>query len=298
MALLRTPEERFAGLPGYPFEPRYVSFGGVRMHYVDEGPEEADVILCLHGNPTWSYLYRKMIPPLARRYRVVAPDFLGCGRSDKYPAKTDYSFELHYHALARFTDTLDLERVTLVCQDWGGLLGLTLAADVSGLFERLVIMNTGLPSGDEPVAEAFLQWRAFNEAHPDLQVSKIVQKGLAHPERISAAELAAYDAPFPDVRYKAGIAAWPSLVPLHRDDAGAEDLRRAKEAMRHWDRSALVMFSDRDPITADWQGFFLKNTPGAHSHPIRDAGHFLQEEKSDELADAILDFMAAGDGSN
>lgn len=296
MQTLRTPDEYFDNLPDYDFEPHYLSFGGLRVHYLDEGPDTEETILCLHGDPTWSYLYRKMIPVLGQQYRVIAPDFIGFGRSDKFTDPGAYSFAMHYHTLARIVEDLELEAITLVCQDWGGLLGLTLAAEIPDAFDRLVIMNTALPTGEEPLSEAFLQWQAFAANHPDLAMSKIIARGLSHPERISADALAGYDAPFPDASYKTGAAIWPSLVPGYVDDPGAAEMRRTRQALTQWPRPALVMFSDGDPITAGWDKTFLDMLPTARDFgavKIEGAGHFLQEEKGEEIAAHILRFMAA-----
>ena len=229
MPLVRTPDERFANLPGFPYAPHYVELGGPRMHYVDEG--QGEVVLCLHGEPSWSYLYRKLIPPLASGYRVVAPDFIGFGRSDKYTEPEAYSYQMHHDALVRFLDALGLERITLVCQDWGGLLGLLVATELPGRFARLVIMNTGLPTGDEPMSRGFLAWQAFALRSPDLPIGRIIISGLAHPELVSPEVVAAYEAPFPDGTFKAGAKAFPALVPTKPDQPGAAEMRQARAAL-------------------------------------------------------------------
>src|SRR5215472_292488 len=202
MAILRTPEERFAHLSGFPFAPHYVELDGARMHYVDEG--QGEVILCLHGEPSWSYLYRKMIPPLAARNRVVAPDLFGFGRSDKFAELEAYSFQMHHDSLVRFLDALALDRITLVCQDWGGLLGLPIAAEQPERFARLVIMNTGLPIGEEPIGPGFLRWQAFALRTRDLPIGRIITSSVANPGTLTPEIIAAYEAPFPDSTYKAG----------------------------------------------------------------------------------------------
>ncbi len=293
MPVIRTPEERFAGLPGFPYQPHYIEVNGMRIHYIDEG--QGETILCLHGEPSWSYLYRKMVPILSRQYRVLAMDFVGFGRSDKYTERSAYSFVMHHDTIVGFIEALGLDAVTLVVQDWGGLLGLTVASEMQERFDRLAIMNTFLPTGDEPAGEAFLRWRAFAERSTDLPISYVIRTGVAQSELLTPDILAAYDSPFPDVSYKAGAMAFPLLVPIAPGDPGASEMRRARHSLAGWRKPALVMFSDKDPIMRGGDRFFRALIPTAKDQPeivIENAGHFLQEDKGEEIAQHIVEFMA------
>ena len=293
MTVLRTPEARFENLPEYDFAPHYAQIGDTRMHYVDEGGGD-EIVLCLHGEPTWSYLYRRMIPPLAARYRVVAPDMAGFGKSDKYAAEDDYSYQMHYQKLLSLAEALDLRNITLVCQDWGGLLGLALAANEGHRFARLVVLNTFLPTGEEKISDAFLQWRAFSQkVGKRMQVGRLIAQTITSYE-LAADIIAAYDAPYPDDSYKAGAAAFPSLVPISPEMPGAAEMRLAREKLSNWTKPVQVMFSDGDPILGGAAKFFRRLFPTAADQPeitIRGAGHFLQEEKGAEIAAEVIAFI-------
>ena len=294
MTILRTPEARFENLPDYDFAPHYAQIGDTRLHYVDEGVGE-ETVLCLHGEPTWSYLYRHIIPPLAASCRVLAPDMVGFGKSDKYASEDDYSYQMHYEKLLAWLEALDLRNITLICQDWGGLLGLALAANEERRFARLVILNTFLPSGEDKISPAFMQWRAFSQkVGRRMQVGRLIAQTITS-YALPAEIIAAYDAPYPDDSYKAGAAIFPSLVPIRPEMPGAAEMRTARAKLAGWTKPAQVMFSDGDPILGGAAGFFRRLIPSAAQQPeitIRGAGHFLQEEKGDEIANQVLAFMA------
>ncbi|OGW41616.1 MAG: haloalkane dehalogenase [Nitrospirae bacterium GWD2_57_9] len=290
--ILRTPEERFRDLPGYSFAPHYADINGLRVHYVDEG--QGQVILCLHGVLEWSYTYRKVIPVLARRSRVIAMDFIGFGRSDKFAERKKHSFQTHFSILSRFIDALALSRITLVASDWGAVVGLSLATERPDLFSRLVIMNTTLPTGESSLNLTFMLWRQFVELAPDLPIGRVIRMGMAHGYRMSPREIAGYEAPFPDARYKAGAVELPLSLPVRRNDPGAAEIRKTRDALSQWSKPALVMFSDEDPLFSKQYRFFRSLIPTAQDQPetvIRNAGHFLQEEKGEEIALHILDFI-------
>jgi len=292
MPIIRTPEERFENLPDYPFEPHYMMIGDCRVHYLDEG--EGEVVLCLHGEPSWSFLYRKMIPLLAPGHRVVAPDFIGFGKSDKFTEMEEYSFQMHRDTLVEFLNKLAIGDITLVCQDWGGLIGLRVASELPDRFARLVIMNTGLPTGEGVIGEGFMQWRTYVENTPDLPIGQIMQMAMGDPDHLTPELVAAYEAPFPDGRYKAGAQMWPLLVPIKPDDPGADSMRKARDVFSKWTKPCLVMFSDGDPVTRGGDVVMRELIPSAKEQPeivIEGAGHFLQEEKGEELARNILEFI-------
>ncbi len=295
MEALRTPEDRFDALPGYDFAAHYIEVGGLRMHYVDEGPADADPVLLLHGEPSWSYLYRKMVPPLAAAgHRVVAPDLIGFGKSDKPATQSDYSYAGHVAWMRQFIEALDLDRITLFCQDWGSLIGLRVAAENQQRFARIALGNGGMPTGDEEFPRAFRLWRTFARWSPWFPIGRILQAGTVR--ELSPTEVAAYDAPFPSAKYKAGARAFPTLVPAEPDNVASEDNRKAWELLESFDKPFLTTFSNRDPITRGGERPFQDRVPGAKNVDhvkIRNAGHFLQEDKGEELADILLRFITA-----
>ncbi|MEO1201949.1 MAG: haloalkane dehalogenase [Pseudomonadota bacterium] len=294
MHVLRTPESRFENLPGYPFEPHYVELGELRMHYVDEGPRDAAPVLLLHGEPSWSYLYRHMIPPLADLgHRVIAPDLIGFGRSDKPSAKQEYSYAGHVAWMRQFLEALGLTAITLFCQDWGSLIGLRVAAENGDRFARIALGNGGLPTGDQAMPKAFRQWQRFARYSPYFPIGKIIDKGTV--TQLSAEVIAAYDAPFPSSKYKAGARVFPTLVPTRPDDPASDANRRAWDSFGHWEKPFLTCFSDKDPITRGGERLWQDHVPGAKGQAhvkIEKAGHFLQEDKGPELAELLDRFIA------
>lgn len=282
MGHLRTPDERFADLPGFAYPPRYADdlpgYAGLRLHYLDEGPRDAPVALCLHGQPTWCYLYRKMIPALrAAGLRVVAPDFFGFGRSDKPEDDSTYTFEFHRSAIMALIAHLDLRDITLVCQDWGGLIGLTIPMDMAERFKRLIVMNTGLGTGDVPLGEGFLAWRAFSNRMPDMDIAALMKRAVP---ALSDAEAQAYAAPFPDVRYKAGVRRFPNLVPDNPDAGGAAISRRARDFWStQWSGQSFMAIGMTDPVLGPPAMRALRGLIRNCPEPLElaDAGHFTQE---------------------
>ena len=300
MKYARTPDERFANLLDYPFAPHYADIadtegGHLRMHYLDEGPRDAAPVLLLHGEPSWSYLYRKMIPILAdASHRVIVPDLIGFGKSDKPLEVTDYSYARHVRWTSELIfDVLNLDHMTFFGQDWGGLIGLRLVAAKPERFDRVVVGNTGLPRGDGKMSDAFLAWQKFSRESPTFDVGAIVNGGSL--QRLSAAEIAAYDAPFPDDSYKAGARIFPSFVPVDETFPEVAENRAAWEVLHTFDKPWLCAFSDKDPVTVGGETLFLREVPGTAGQPhvtINDAGHFLQENKGEELAHLVANFIA------
>jgi haloalkane dehalogenase len=284
----RTPDERFSGLPDYDFEPHYVDVDGVRLHYLDEG--EGDPIVCFHGEPTWSYLYRKMIPPLvAAGHRVIAPDYAGFGRSDKPTDRSWYTYDRHVELVTDLLAKLDIRGATAVVHDWGGPIGLRWATENPDRAQRLVITNTGLFAGQ--VNEAFMAWRSFAERNPDLPIGFVIQSATKGevPQKV----LDAYEAPWPSAESKAGPAQFPLLVPITESAPGVAEMTAARERLEEWDGPALVCFSDSDPIFTPKAGQrFVDLIPGARELVvIEGAAHFLQEDKGEQIADETNRFL-------
>jgi haloalkane dehalogenase len=299
MQTLRTADRHFSDLPEFPYPAKYCEVadgdgGRLRVAWVEDGPAEADPVLMLHGEPSWSFLYRRMIPILASAgHRVICPDLVGFGRSDKPARIEDHTYARHVEWMRTLAfDVLDLQRVTLVGQDWGGLIGLRLAAEHPRRFARVVVANTGLPTGDLPMPDIWWRFREAIQAAPEIEVGRFVESGCVRP--VTDAVRAAYDAPFPDDTYCAGPRAMPSLIPTTPDDPASEANRAAWKALRDSATPMLVAFSDGDPITGAMAGIFASQMRGAQGidHPvIANAGHFLQEDAGEELAEAIVAFL-------
>jgi haloalkane dehalogenase len=295
--VLRTPDAAFAGITDFPFAPHYLEITDpddgtkLRVHYVDEGPRDAPVVLMMHGEPSWCYLYRKMIGPVvAAGYRVVAPDLIGFGKSDKPAKKTDYSYARHVGWMRQWIEALDLTNMTLACQDWGSLIGLRLVAEMPYRFAGVALSNGGLPEGGTP-PRAFAIWRAFSKWSPVFPIGRIVNDGAKRA--LSPAEIAAYDAPFPDSSYKAGARIFPSFVPFENNVA-VPDQKRAWQVFEQWEKPFLCCFSDGDPVTRGGEARFIGRVPGTKGQPHRTlkGGHFVQENDPQGFVQAILDVVS------
>lgn len=290
--IVRTPEERFANLPDYDFSPNYMVVGeGVRMHYVDEGAEDAPVVLLLHGEPSWSYLYRKMIPILVKNgFRVIAPDFIGFGKSDKPTDMNKYSYQSHIDWTTYLVSELNLKDILLFCQDWGGLVGLRMLADMPDRFAKIVASNTMLPTGEHRMPDSFLQWREFSQSSPEFDIGGVINMGTVSD--LSEEVLAAYNAPFPAEKYKAGARIFPALVPIEADDPEGINNRKAWKTLMQWHKPFLTIFGDMDMITKGGDAVFQKLVPGAkgQAHTMLKAGHFIQEDAGEELAELLVTF--------
>jgi haloalkane dehalogenase len=293
MHSLRTPDTRFDDLPGYDFAPNYVDVAELRVHYVDEGPRDGAIILLLHGEPSWSYLYRHMIPPLRDAgFRTIAPDLIGFGKSDKPTRKADYSYAGHVAWMAAFIETLGLTDVTLFCQDWGSLIGLRVAAENEQYFSRIAVGNGGMPTGDQKMPKAFKAWQNFARFSPWFPIGKVIQKATI--TALSDDIVRAYDAPFPSAKYKAGARAFPMLVPTTPVDPATAANRAAWKVFERWEKPFLTTFSNRDPITRGGEKVWQDKVPGARNCAhvkIKNAGHFLQEDKGPELAENLIRFI-------
>jgi haloalkane dehalogenase len=300
--IVRTPDERFENLPGFDYEPHYIEIAGLRIHYLDEGPADGMPVLLLHGEPSWSYLYRKMIPVITQAgYRATAPDLVGFGRSDKYARMEDYSYQVQVDVMSELVDRIDLRGVTLFGQDWGGLVGLRVVAEDPDRFIGVIVANTGLPlpTGESSAPLPFLIWRLFSRWTPIFPPGGIVDAGTA--TELPAEVLAAYEAPFPTRRHLAGARIMPSLVPIDPEDPAVPAIADAWEVLRRWERPFLTAFSDGDPITRGLETTFQSRVPGARGQPhvtIEGAGHFLQEDKGEELAGHVVEFLRRLEGAS
>jgi haloalkane dehalogenase len=290
--VFRTPDDRFENLPGYAFAPNYLEVDGLRMHYLDEGPRDGSPIVCFHGEPSWAYLYRTMLPPLvAAGRRVIVPDYAGFGRSDKPTDRRWYTFDRHSEFVAKVLGALNLDHTTVVVQDWGGPIGLRWAVENVARVESLMVMNTGLFTGR--VSRGFLAWRNFAESNPDLPVGFVLQSGTT--TQLSDDVVAAYDAPFPSPESKAGAAQFPLLVPITEDAPGASQMQAITDALSRWNKPALIAFSDSDPVFPYPKSgeMFCDLIPTAGEQVrIEGAAHFLQEDRGAQLADILLSRLA------
>lgn len=298
MKFVRTPDARFENLPGYSFAPHYLNVsddegGSLRMHYLDEGPRDAPIVLLLHGEPTWSFLYRKMIPVITDAgLRAIAPDLIGFGKSDKPTERSDYTYARHVAWVWSCLEQLNVKDVTLVCQDWGSLIGLRVVGEHPDTFARVVVANGGMPTGDQQMPPAFRAWQKFSQETPVFNLGAIVSGGCA--SGISEEVIAAYDAPFPDDTFKAGARQFPALVPSEPNDPASPANRAAWQVLMQFKRPVLTAFSDKDPITRGGEMVIQKLIPGAANQPhttITDGGHFLQEDKGAELAAVVVEFI-------
>jgi haloalkane dehalogenase len=300
LEFLTTPEHCFEQIADFHYSPNFLQVddtegGSLKLHYIDEGPKDGNVVLMLHGEPSWSYLYRKMIDPVvAAGYRVIAPDLIGFGKSDKPTERNDYTFQRHLDWVRQVIIQLNLQDITLVCQDWGGLLGLRLVAEHTDLFARVLAANTMLPTGDHAPSEAFLQWQTFSQQVDVFPVAGIIKGATVTP--LSSEVLAAYDAPFPDETYKAGVRQFPLLVPTTPEDPASEANRRAWQTLQKFTKPFITAFSDSDPVTAGGDKIMQKLIPGCQGQAhttIEQGGHFLQEDQGEQLAEVLLSFMNA-----
>ncbi|MDD9893682.1 MAG: haloalkane dehalogenase [Gammaproteobacteria bacterium] len=295
MKVLRTPDSRFENLPGYPFAPNYLQItDDLRMHYVDEGPKDAQVVLMLHGEPSWSYLYRKMIPPVAEAgYRVIAPDLIGFGKSDKPSKISDYSYQTHMDWLNAFLDAMELDNIILFCQDWGSLLGLRLVGEQPDRFARVMLSNGALTTGEQKMPPAFTVWKTFAQYSPIFPIGKIIDSATVTdlPKDV----IAAYNAPFPSAKYKAGTRAFPLLVPASTKDPASAACIKAKEGLSTFEKPFLTVFGKADPVLGKADKPMRELIPGSKDQPHDRiyGGHFVQEDCGEELAQRLIDWCQA-----
>jgi haloalkane dehalogenase len=293
MNLLRTPEDRFQNLPNFDLNPHYVEIDGIRVHYLDEGKKGKETVLLLHGEPSWAFLYRHMIPVLSNSgFRVLVPDLIGFGRSDKPATRADHSYRKHVEWMTKWVKSVNISKITLFCQDWGSLIGLRVAIENQDLFCRIMLSNGGLPTGAQQMSEAFLKWQNFSKNAPKFDISSIIQEGTV--SKLSKDILKGYDAPFPDDSYKEGPRIMPSLVPTSREDPEFEANTMAFKQFHEWNNPFMTAFSDSDPITRGGDRVWQKIVPGAKNQPhtiVKNAGHFIQEDKGPELAVLLIKFI-------
>jgi len=297
MSVLRTPDERFENIPDFAYQPNYLEIedselGNLRLAYIDEGPKDAATILCMHGEPSWSFLYRKMIPLfLEAGYRVIAPDLIGFGRSDKPSDRAAYSYSKHVAWMTSWLISLGLDEITLLAQDWGGLIGLRLVADMPDRFARVSISNTGLPTGDHPLPNVFMEWLKFSQSVEDFDAGFVCN---AFGEgSLSDEEKEAYRAPFPSEEYLAGARQFPVLVPIIPDDPASSDNRKAWDVLSQWEKPMLICFSDGDPVSKPWEQSFHENVPGTKGQPhmTLHGSHFIQQEDGERWASAVIKWI-------
>ena len=297
--IIRTPENRFENLEDYDFQSKYIDVEeGLRLHYLDEGNENKPTILLLHGEPSWSYLYRKMIPTLSNNFRVIAPDLIGFGKSDKLVNQQEYSYQKHIDWISAFIEKLDLKNIVLFCQDWGGLTGLRIITQMNNRFDMVIASNTTLPTGKTPVPDSFLQWRDYSQHSSSFNIGKVIDMGTVQP--LSEKVYEAYNAPFPSEEYKAGARIFPTLVPINEEDPESIKNLKAWEKLKSWNKPFLTIFGDEDYIMRGAEKAFQKIVPGAkeQNHKILNAGHFIQEEKGEKLAELIIEFYKKNTTAN
>jgi len=289
--VIRTPESRFENLEDYNFSSNYIEVDeGLRLHYLDEGHINKPIVLLLHGEPSWSYLYRKMIPILSSNFRVIAPDLIGFGKSDKLINREDYTYQKHHDWISTFIKKLDLKDIILFCQDWGGLIGLRIITEMENRFSMVIASNTTLPTGNVPMPESFIKWREYSQYSPGFDIGKVINMGTSLP--LTDSVINGYNAPFPTEEYKAGARIFPTLVPVNRDDPESVKNVLAWETLKTWNKPFLTIFGDEDSIMIGAEKVFKKLIPGSkgQNHKIINAGHFIQEDKGEELAKLIIEF--------